>query len=262
MIRRVRNLNASPHILNVVRRLTLEHWYIYPFEGETLDGSTDWDVLSQDEFWWGLTVGMGNAMQWESHPREREDIIFLISHLPRLEHLACRNCALDLESLSLVFHIPGLQTLYLLGHNDEEYGVPVANSSLRVFQYTPTSWSDKASAAQLFVSLLRQLDTASFSLDILTRIVANRKLPKPLPQLQRLSVFHGVHSEDSGDPEDSDASVIISNHQVDNLRKFLRIVPNLCELRIVSNIFPQNTIYHSRYCDTPSQNINSTCVDR
>lgn len=73
----------------------------------------------------------------------------------------------------------------------------------------------------------------------MTRIVANRKLPKPLPQLQRLSVLHGVHSEDSDDPEDSDASVIISNHQVDNLRKFLRIAPNLCELRIVSNIFPK-----------------------
>lgn len=252
-IQRVRDINSSPQVLNVIRRLTLVHWYICPYDDNMSDPSTtESDDYSLDESNFNLPLYPNRDEIFKFKFDGYREIVALISHLPKLDHLACHHCSFTSESLSLIFCVPNLRSLHLHDHTmmrNDSAGcqVAVTNSSLCVFQYSRAHRSDKTSVVELFIPLIGQLIVSSFPLNVLTHILADTNLPITLPKLQKLSTFN----VNLGDPDNHD--------DLNHFRNFLSLTPNLRELRIVSDIhmktpfiIPDTVIPHLKTLMAPS----------
>lgn len=131
VVERIRGINSSPHILNVIHQLTLFEWS-FPLQDQAEDVDSD-TTDEEDE----------DSLLIRSSYRALSELIL---NVPNPCHFECRDCTLPPDFYFHVVGISSLRTLRLSEVHEHTTSSPVIistelraiPSSLHVFEYQPS----------------------------------------------------------------------------------------------------------------------------
>lgn len=113
VVQRIRYINSSSDVLNVVRRLTLTDWWISPCDDDMSDGSIDLDDYSTDD-------PAFDPIDYREDYREFveltnyacQEVVDLVFSFPNLHHLLIHDSSFTPEFFFRTLCVPNLQSLH------------------------------------------------------------------------------------------------------------------------------------------------------